>query len=125
MGVVVHIVVLIVVLTATAHCSGIEEFMTEWNEGMDRIGMSRDELVAQAVYDNKTGNYEDMLKHIMLVAAMWDPLNYTERCLLFTALNKVMLPRIKILDKRRYICYIIFRFIHCYSSSSNRSVSSS
>ena len=125
MGVVVHIVVLIVVLTATAHCSGEEEFMKEWNEGneenerdgndgndgMDGMGiqpdpdsMSRDELVALAVNDNKTGKYEDMVHHIELAAGKWDqPLNYTERCLLWTAYNKLMLSKWKKIHIR-YIC---------------------
>ena len=85
-------IVLLVVLAATVNCSA-----------------QRDNYVARAVNDNKTGNYERMLHHIKLVARSDQPLNYTERCLLWTAYNKVVLAKWKKISVtrigRRYICY--------------------
>ena len=94
MDVVFHIVLLFVL---AGNCSGEAELIKEWST-------PRDKLVARAVNDEKERNYEDMLHHIQMVATEWDqPLNYTERYLLFTAYNKVVLSIWKKIHIR-YIC---------------------
>ena len=112
MGVVVHILVHVAVLAATANC-GVEDWLED--EFTKELSIPREKLVALAVNDNKTRNYDDMLRHIKLVAEMSRPLNYTERCLLWTAYKKAIVPRIKTLNEYRYVCYIII----LYSDSQN------